>query len=64
VIEAEFDSVSDTRELFKHNDLDFEQVTIIRREIAQSGKSRAFINDTPVNLNILKALGREVGEYA
>ena len=60
VIEAEFDSVSDTRELFKHNDLDFEPVTIIRREIAQSGKSRAFINDTPVNLNVLKALGEKL----
>ncbi|MCW3124923.1 MAG: repair protein RecN [Bacteroidetes bacterium] len=60
IIEAEFDSVSDTKELFKQNDLDFEPVTIIRREIAQSGKSRAFINDTPVNLNILNALGEKL----
>jgi DNA repair protein RecN (Recombination protein N) len=60
IIEAEFDSVSDTKDLFKQNDLDFEPVTIIRREIAQSGKSRAFINDTPVNLNILKALGEKL----
>lgn len=42
---------------FKENDLDFETQTILRREIAPSGKSRAFINDTPVNLNILKQLG-------
>jgi DNA repair protein RecN (Recombination protein N) len=35
-------------------------VTIVRREIAQSGKSRAFINDTPVNLNIIKALGEKL----
>lgn len=60
VIEAEFDSASDTKELFKQNDLDFEPVTIVRREIAQSGKSRAFINDTPVNLNIIKALGEKL----
>ncbi len=60
VIEAEFDSVSDTKVLFKENDLDYETVTIIRREIAQSGKSRAFINDTPVNLTVLKALGEKL----
>src|ERR1700739_2246689 len=39
LIEAEFDSVSDTKYLFEENDLDFEPVTIIRREIAQNGKS-------------------------
>ena len=60
VLEAEFDSVSDTKYIFEENDLDFEPVTIIRREIAQNGKSRAFINDTPVNLNILKALGEKL----
>ena len=60
VLEAEFDSVSDTKYLFEANDLDFEAITIIRREIAQNGKSRAFINDTPVNLNILKALGEKL----
>lgn len=60
VIEAEFDSVSDTQAIFRENDLDFEPVTIIRREIAQSGKSRAFVNDTPVTLTILKALGERL----
>src|ERR1700722_7707337 len=49
VIEAEFDSTSETKHLFEENDLDFEPLTIIRREIATNGKSRAFINDTPVN---------------
>jgi DNA repair protein RecN (Recombination protein N) len=44
---------------FKANDLDWEDLTILRREITPNGKSRAFINDTPVNLNILK----ELGEY-
>lgn len=41
---------------FAENDLDFEPVCIIRREITPQGKSRAFVNDTPVNLNLLKDL--------
>ncbi len=41
---------------FKQNDIDFELETIIRREILPSGKSRAFINDTPINLSILTEL--------
>ncbi|MFT4644577.1 MAG: DNA repair protein RecN (Recombination protein N) [Planctomycetota bacterium] len=45
---------------FKENDLDFEESTSIRREIAVSGKSRAFINDTPVTLSILKALTEQL----
>ncbi len=44
-------------EFFSLNDLDYEEHSIIRREIASNGKSRAFINDTPVNLNVLKELG-------
>ena len=42
---------------FKEEDLDFEFETIIRREILPSGKSRAFINDSPVNLSTLTELG-------
>ncbi|HCN83830.1 MAG TPA: DNA repair protein RecN [Sphingobacteriaceae bacterium] len=42
------------------NDLDYEEETILRREISSDGKSRAFINDTPVNLNILKQLGEQL----
>lgn len=45
---------------FKENDLDFEESTSIRREIAVSGKSRAFINDTPVTLSLLKALTEQL----
>ena len=41
---------------FEANDLDYEQETIIRREILPSGKSRAFINDSPVNLQQLQDL--------
>ena len=42
---------------FDKNDIDFDQQTIIRREITPSGKSRAFVNDTPVVLPVLKELG-------
>lgn len=41
---------------FKDNELDYQNETVIRREIAVNGKSRAFINDTPVNLDILQEL--------
>ncbi|MCP4647736.1 MAG: DNA repair protein RecN, partial [bacterium] len=46
------------REIFEANDLDFEQLTTLRREISPGGKSRAFINDTPVNLPLLKEVGK------
>ncbi|MBC9796986.1 DNA repair protein RecN [Sinomicrobium weinanense] len=57
VIEAEF-SVGDyhLQSLFEKLDLDYEPHTIIRREILPSGKSRAFVNDTPVTLDVLSAL--------
>jgi DNA repair protein RecN (Recombination protein N) len=42
--------------VFEENDLDYEQQTIIRREILPGGKSRAFVNDTPVALTQLQAL--------
>ncbi|MBU8892733.1 MAG: DNA repair protein RecN [Bacteroidales bacterium] len=47
-------------EFFKQNDLDYEDLTTIRREITDNGKSRAFINDTPVNLTILKDLNNNL----
>jgi DNA repair protein RecN (Recombination protein N) len=57
VIEAVFDIVNyDLKELFKALDLDYDVQTIIRREILASGKSRAFINDTPVTLESLVSL--------
>ena len=57
IIEAQF-SVEGyaLQELFEELDLDYEQETIIRREILPSGKSRAFVNDTPVTLSVLNAL--------
>lgn len=44
-------------QFFIENDLDYYDNTIVRRQINESGKSRAFINETPVNLNVLKDLG-------
>ncbi len=45
---------------FEENELDYDQETIIRREISPSGKSRAFVNDTPVQLTILKKLTEQL----
>jgi len=57
IIEAHFKiSNYNLQDFFTANDLDYEEETIIRREILPSGKSRAFINDTPVNLNELQEL--------
>lgn len=58
IIEGEFDvSDYDLEDFFASNDIEFDKTTIIRRQISDSGKSRAFINETPVNLNQLKELG-------
>ncbi len=57
IIEAVFDVANyNLKSLFKTLDLDYDVQTIIRREILPSGKSRAFINDTPVTLDSLVAL--------
>lgn len=58
VIEAGFDIANyDLKDIFAEQDLDYDTETIIRREILPSGKSRAFVNDSPVNLNVLAHLG-------
>lgn len=57
VIEATFDiSQYDLKGFFKAEDFDYETQTIVRRELTPSGKSRAFVNDTPVNLSVLQDL--------
>jgi DNA repair protein RecN (Recombination protein N) len=57
IVEANFAiGKYDLEYFFEANDLDYEQETIIRREILPSGKSRAFINDSPVNLQQLQDL--------
>lgn len=45
---------------FDENDLDYEPETVLRREISADGRSRAFINDTPVNLSILREMGESL----
>lgn len=54
IVEAVFDFEEHQRSFFESNDLDIENQLIIRREINKEGKSRAFINDSPVSLQILK----------
>lgn len=58
VLEAEFGQISHLQSFFEANDLQYDgDVCIIRRELSQNGKSRAFVNDSPVSLTQLKALG-------
>ncbi|MGZ3766129.1 MAG: DNA repair protein RecN, partial [Mucilaginibacter sp.] len=61
VIEGIF-KISDfhLKTFFEDNELDYEAETILRREISADGKSRAFINDTPVNLTTIKQLGEKL----
>ncbi len=57
VVEATFHIKKyNLQQLFDENDVDYEDETVIRREILPSGKSRAFINDSPVNLNVLQEI--------
>lgn len=60
VVEAEFKISESLKIFFEENDLDFEEDTIIRREILPSGKSRAFVNDVPVTLDVLKELSESL----
>ncbi|UCH13143.1 MAG: DNA repair protein RecN [Bacteroidales bacterium] len=58
IVEGTFDITEyGFQNFFDENDIDYEDLTILRREIYPNGKSRAFINDSPVNLNILSELG-------
>ena len=57
VIEANFKIATyNLQHFFSENDIDYDDTTIIRREILPSGKSRAFVNDSPINLNELQKL--------
>lgn len=61
VVEAEFDlSNYNLKDFFTQNETDYEIHSILRREINPEGKSRAFINDSPVTLSILKQLGEKL----
>ncbi|KPE51447.1 DNA repair protein RecN [Chryseobacterium indologenes] len=60
IVETEFALNNQFKKFFIENDLDYEHQTIIRREILPSGKSRAFINDVPVTLDVLKELSSQL----
>ncbi len=63
VIEGVFDiSKLSLKPIFEENDIDFEEDTIIRREINENGKTRAFVNDTPVSVSFLKELSKNIIE--
>ena len=61
IIEGVFDIGSfDLKSVFEENELDYDTETILRGEISISGKSRAFINDSPVNLSQLSLIGSKI----
>jgi len=61
VVEGIFNiSKYNLKKIFDQNDLDYDEVTIIRREISPNGRSRAFINDTPVNVSTLKEIAERL----
>lgn len=60
IVEAQFDLLSSYKEWFDENDIDWDPKCLVRREISAQGKSRAFINDTPVQLTTLKELTEQL----
>lgn len=61
VIEARFDiSAYGMHPFFEENELEYDEECILRREVLASGKSRAFINDTPVSLGQIKEIGEQL----
>ncbi len=61
IIEGAFNLESkNLRDLFEQHDLDYDDISYFRREITPSGKSRAFINDTPVNLTIMRTIAGQL----
>lgn len=61
VIEAEFNLNNfKLKKIFKKNDLDYFEQSIFRREVLPNGKSRSFINDTPVNLDVMSSIGQRL----
>ena len=62
IIEGTFRIEESKSDFFKNNDIDFQELTIIRRELNVEGRSRAFINDTPVLLNVLSEFGNQIVE--
>ncbi len=61
IVEGQFDIQNyQLKSFFNKHDLDYSEQCILRREILPSAKSRAFVNDTPVNLTVLKEIGEQL----
>lgn len=61
IVEGTFDiSNIPLKDFFQDNDIDYSEETILRREVSSDGKTRAFINDTPVNISLLKVIGQQL----
>lgn len=61
IVEAQFQVATyNLKKFFKENDLDYHTETLLRREITSGGRSRAFINDTPVTLDVISDLGQRL----
>lgn len=60
IIEGTFSVPENFKAFFDQHELDFDAENLLRREIAPSGKSRAFVNDTPVSLQVLKEIGEKL----
>src|SRR5574344_2044663 len=60
MVEAIFRVDDNMKDIFSDNDLDFEKETIFRREITPLGKSRAFVNDTPTQLSVMKLFAQRL----
>ena len=60
ILEADFKVDDSLKNFFSHNDLEWDSPLVIRREILPQGRSRAFINDSPVKLDLLKQLYAEL----
>lgn len=61
IVEARFDvSRYGFNDFFEQNEIDYDEDCILRREVSATGKSRAFVNDTPVSLNVMRELGEQL----
>lgn len=60
ILEIRIEVNDDLEGVFDHYELDFDRESILRREISPSGKSRSFINDTPVTLDVMKDMGQRL----
>ena len=61
IVEGEFDLKSyELKKIFLDNDLDYFEYSILIREILPNGKSRSFVNDSPVKLDIMKSIGEKL----